>query len=98
VVGMGMDKQQPGNLGRHRPTISVPLAYSQPVSRRHLEYGCAVIVIGLLAGVAGAATTVLLHWIEHLTFHYSFGSLLEGVTDSSPVRRVLGPMVGGALA
>ena len=74
------------------------LAYSQPVSRRHLEYGCAVILIGLLAGVAGAATTLLLHWVEHLTFHYSFGSLLEGVTGSSPVRRVVGPMVGGALA
>jgi H+/Cl- antiporter ClcA len=44
------------------------------------------------------ATTVLLHWVEHLTFHYSFGSLLEGVSDSSPVRRALGPMIGGALA
>lgn len=55
-------------------------------------------MIGLLAGVAGVATTVLLHWVEHLTFHYSFGSLLEGVSDSSPVRRVVGPVVGGALA
>lgn len=44
------------------------------------------------------ATTVLLHWIEHLTFHYSFGSLLDGVSESSPVRRALGPMIGGALA
>jgi H+/Cl- antiporter ClcA len=44
------------------------------------------------------ATTVLLHWVEHLTFHYSFGSLLEGVSDSSPMRRALGPMIGGALA
>lgn len=44
------------------------------------------------------ATTFVLHWVEHLTFHYSFGSLLDGVTDSSPVRRVVGPMVGGALA
>ena len=68
------------------------------MTRRNLEFGCAVIVIGLLAGVAGACTTVLLHWIEHLTYHYSFGSLLSGVTGSSPVRRTLGPMVGGALA
>ena len=36
--------------------------------------------------------------IEHLTYHYTFGTLLTGVTDSSPVRRALGPMVGGALA
>jgi H+/Cl- antiporter ClcA len=68
------------------------------VNRRHLEYGCAVIVIGILAGLAGAATTVLLHWVEHLTYHYSFGTLLDGVTESSPVRRMVGPRVGGALA
>lgn len=55
-------------------------------------------MIGLLAGVAGMATTVLLHWVEHLTFHYSFGSLLDGVSGSSPVRRIVGPVVGGALA
>ncbi|CAN5853065.1 chloride channel protein [soil metagenome] len=68
------------------------------MSRRHVEYGCAVIAIGLVAGLAGMATTLLLHWVEHLTFHYSFGSLLDGVTGSSPVRRTVGPMLGGALA
>ena len=54
--------------------------------------------IGLLAGLAGVATSVLLDFIEHLTFHYSFGSLLDGVTGSSPIRRAVGPMIGGALA
>jgi H+/Cl- antiporter ClcA len=39
-----------------------------------------------------------LHAIEHLTYHYSFGSLLTGVGGSSPVRRAVGPMIGGALA
>lgn len=68
------------------------------MNRRTVEYGCAVVVIGLLAGVAGAATTLLLHWVEHLTYHYSFGTLLTGVGGSSPVRRAVGPMVGGALA
>jgi chloride channel protein, CIC family len=68
------------------------------VTRRTVEYGCAVVVIGLLAGVAGAATTLLLHWVEHLVYHYSFGTLLTGVGGSSPVRRAVGPMVGGALA
>jgi H+/Cl- antiporter ClcA len=66
--------------------------------RRALEFGCAVIAIGLLAGVAGIATTLLLHGIEHLTYHYSFGSLLDGVDDSGHIRRAVGPMVGGALA
>ena len=68
------------------------------MSRRTVEFGCAIVIIGLLAGVAGAATTLLLHAIEHLTYHYSFGTLLTGVGDSSPVRRAIGPMIGGALA
>jgi H+/Cl- antiporter ClcA len=68
------------------------------VTRRTVEFGCAVVIIGLLAGVAGAATTLLLHGVEHLTYHYSFGTLLTGVGGSSPVRRALGPMTGGALA
>jgi H+/Cl- antiporter ClcA len=65
---------------------------------RNADFGCAVVIVGLLAGLAGLATTLLLRSIEHLTYHYTFGSLLEGVTGSSPVRRALGPMVGGALA
>lgn len=68
------------------------------MTRRTVEYGCAVVVIGVLAGVAGAATTLLLHWVEHLVYHYSFGTLLTGVGESSPIRRAVGPMIGGALA
>ena len=68
------------------------------MTRRNLEYACAVIVVGLLAGVAGAATTMLLHAVEHLTYHYSLGTLLGGVGGSGPWRRALGPMVGGLLA
>ncbi len=65
---------------------------------RNADFACAVVIVGLLAGVAGLATTLSLHFLEHLTYRYTFGSLLEGVTGSSPVRRALGPMVGGALA
>jgi H+/Cl- antiporter ClcA len=68
------------------------------VTRRTVEFGCAIVIVGLLAGVAGAATTLLLHAIEHLTYHYSFGTLLTGVGESSPIRRAIGPMIGGALA
>ncbi|BBX01115.1 chloride ion channel protein [Mycolicibacterium moriokaense] len=68
------------------------------MSRRTLEFSCAIVIVGLLAGVAGAATTLLLHAVEHLTYHYGFGTLLSGVGGSSPVRRALGPMIGGALA
>ena len=68
------------------------------MARRTVEFGCAIVVVGLMAGVAGAATTLLLHGVEHLTYRYTFGTLLTGVGDSSPVRRALGPMAGGAVA
>lgn len=68
------------------------------MTRRTVEFGCAIVVVGLLAGVAGAATTLLLHAVEHVTYHYSFGTLLTGVENSEHLRRALGPMVGGALA
>jgi chloride channel protein, CIC family len=66
--------------------------------RRNLDFFCAVIIVGLLAGIAGLATTGVLRFVEHITYHYSFGTLLAGVSGSSPIRRVVGPMVGGALA
>jgi H+/Cl- antiporter ClcA len=65
---------------------------------RSVDFLCAVIIVGLLAGVAGLATTSLLRLVEHLTYHYSFGSLLDAVTASSLVRRAVGPTIGGALA
>jgi H+/Cl- antiporter ClcA len=68
------------------------------VRRRNVDFLCAVVIVGLLAGLAGLSTTLLLRFLEHLTYHYTFGSLLEGVTGSSPIRRTLGPMFGGALA
>lgn len=68
------------------------------MTRRTVEFGCAIVIIGLLAGAAGAATTLALQAIEHATYRYSFGTLLTGVEGSGGVRRALGPMVGGALA
>lgn len=67
------------------------------MTRRTVEFSCAVVLIGLLAGIAGAATTLLLDFVEHLTYHYSFGNLLDGVAEANPVRRVIGPMLGAAL-
>lgn len=65
---------------------------------RNTDFVAAVVIVGLLAGCAGLATTTLLRFIEHLTYHYTFGSLLEGVTASSPIRQAVGPMLGGGLA
>ena len=77
---------------------TVPCGIHSCHAPRQLEFVCAVVATGLLAGVAGLSTTLLLRFVEHLTYHYTFGSLLSGITDSSPVRRAVGPMVGGALA
>lgn len=66
--------------------------------RGNLDFLCAVIIVGLLAGVAGLATTLVLRAVEHATYNYSFGALLTGVAASSPVRRVVGPMIGATLA
>ncbi|AFM18666.1 chloride channel protein EriC [Mycolicibacterium chubuense NBB4] len=63
-----------------------------------MEFGCAILVIGLLAGLAGAATTLVLHGVEHATYHYTLGTLLSGVESSTHLRRAVGPMLGGALA
>jgi H+/Cl- antiporter ClcA len=68
------------------------------MGRRNLDFFCAVVIVGLLAGCAGLATTSLLRLVEHLTYHYSFGSLLNAVAASSPIRRAAGPTIGGALA
>jgi H+/Cl- antiporter ClcA len=68
------------------------------VARRDVDFFCAVVIVGLLAGIAGLATTEVLRFVEHLTYHYTFGTMLTGITGSSPVRRAVGPMVGGALA
>jgi hypothetical protein len=38
------------------------------VSRRNVDFFCAVVMVGLLAGVAGLCTTLLLHFLEHLTY------------------------------
>ncbi|MEE6178740.1 chloride channel protein [Mycobacterium sp. 050134] len=69
-----------------------------PVCSRNLDFFCAVIIVGLLAGVAGLATTAVLRFVEHATYNYSFGTLLTGIAGSGPVRRVVGPVVGGGLA
>jgi H+/Cl- antiporter ClcA len=74
------------------------VALSARTPRRNLDFFCAVVIVGLLAGIAGLATTAVLRFVEHATYHYGFGTLLSGITGSSPVRRALGPMVGGALA
>ncbi len=74
------------------------MAYIRAVARRDIDFFCAVVIVGLLAGIAGVSTTFVLRFVQHMTYHYTFGSFLVGITGASPVRRALGPVVGGALA
>ncbi|MFC7754053.1 chloride channel protein [Tsukamurella soli] len=53
---------------------------------------------GILAGIAGAFCTALLHLVQHLAFAYESGSLLDGVAHTRAARRVLAPTIGGLLA
>ena len=66
--------------------------------RPNLDFFCAVVIVGVLAGVAGLSTTFVLRFVQHVTYHYTFGTLLQGITGSSPIRRAVGPMIGAALA
>jgi H+/Cl- antiporter ClcA len=66
--------------------------------RPNLDFFCAVVIVGVLAGVAGLSTTFVLRFVQHATYHYTFGTLLAGVSASSPIRRAVGPMIGAALA
>ena len=67
-------------------------------SQRYLTFAAAILVTGVLAGLAGASTTVLVRAIEHLTYGYTQGPMLVGVRDAPITRRLIGPTLGCSLA
>ncbi|KKW50238.1 chloride channel protein [Pantoea ananatis] len=64
----------------------------------------AVVATGLAAGLAGMALGLILHTVQHYAFGYSMShvigtvSFLQGVTDSSSLRRIAAIMAGGVIA
>jgi H+/Cl- antiporter ClcA len=66
--------------------------------QRHLIFVAAILVTGVVAGVMGASTTLLLRAIEHLTYGYTGGPMLAGVRLAPTMRRLMGPALGCALA
>ena len=64
----------------------------------YLTFAAAILMAGVLSGIAGGATTVLVRFIEHVTYGYSEGPLLLGVFQASIERRIAGPAIGCALA
>jgi chloride channel protein, CIC family len=57
-----------------------------------------VVLVGLGAGLSGAALMELLHLIQHLAWGYHSGDFLEGVKHSSSARRLLVLLLGGVVA
>ncbi|HUH72746.1 MAG TPA: hypothetical protein VLZ05_30195 [Mycobacterium sp.] len=57
----------------------------RPVSRwqRHVIFAAAIVVTGVISGLAGTSTTLLLRVIEHLTYGYTQGPMLVGVRQAS---------------
>jgi CIC family chloride channel protein len=57
-----------------------------------------VVLVGLSAGIGGAALMELLRAIQHLAWSYHSGDFLEGVKRTSATQRVLVLLIGGAVA
>src|SRR5262245_26162620 len=66
--------------------------------RQYLTFAVAILMTGVLSGIAGGATTLLVRFIEHVTYGYSEGPFLLGVLQASIERRIAGPAIGCALA
>lgn len=76
----------------------------QADAKNYLVRLIAVVLTGILAGIAGMLLALILHAIQHLAFGYSIDQLvgsetfLEGVTDATHLRRVAAILGGGAVA
>jgi H+/Cl- antiporter ClcA len=75
------------------PAESLPV--SAPPWRAHAGFALVVLLTGVGAGLGGMALALLLHGIQHLAYGYSAAhlisdeSFLQGVTGTTPLRRVL---------
>jgi CIC family chloride channel protein len=63
-----------------------------------LRFWILVVLVGLGAGVGGAALMELLRAIQHLAWSYHSGDFLEGVKRTPSTQRVLVLLVGGVVA
>jgi chloride channel protein, CIC family len=57
-----------------------------------------VVLVGVGAGLGGAALIELLRAVQHLAWSYHSGDFLDGVRRTSATRRVLVLLVGGVIA
>lgn len=73
-------------------------------ARRWLTMAFVTVTLGIAAGLGAMALGLLLHFVQHLAYGYSLHaiisreSFLQGVTASSPVRRIVALCSCGAIA
>src|SRR5262249_43103022 len=67
-------------------------------TQKYLVFAAAILVTGVVSGIAGGFTTVVVRAIEHFTYGYEQGPMLTGVRNASIERRLLGPARGCAIA
>ena len=63
-----------------------------------LRFWTLVVLIGVAAGVAGAALIELLRAVQHLAWGYHSGDFLSAVQRVSPAHTVIVLVVGGVVA
>jgi CIC family chloride channel protein len=63
-----------------------------------MRFWALVVLIGVGAGLAGAALIELLRAVQHLAWSYHSGPFLDAVQHASDARRVLILLLGGAVA
>jgi H+/Cl- antiporter ClcA len=79
-----------------------PVLIQQPTP--WMKLAAVTILTGIGAGLGGMALALLLHFVQHLAYGYSIGevisaeSFLQGVTASSPMRRIAVLAVCGLVA
>lgn len=70
----------------------------------YLKFTLAILLTGIVAGIAGLLLSLLLHFVQHLAFDYSLDKLispesfLNGVRASAPWRRLLALAICGLIA
>jgi chloride channel protein, CIC family len=89
-------RQTEGRVTRPSPQPNVP--GRGIVASYGLRFWMLVVLVGLCAGLGGAALMELLKAVQHLAWSYYIGTFLEGVQGAPATRRVLVLVVGGVVA
>jgi CIC family chloride channel protein len=87
-----------GKLNRHFFSLQPNVPGQGIVSGYTLGFWAIVVLIGAATGFGGALLTLLLRFVEHTSWSYDSGQLLDAVTRSGPARRVVVLVCAGLIA